>query len=50
MTEGSVQVPVPIYTATASGAADSGKVSEPAVTSGTLDVTATVTITYALKR
>ena len=50
MTEGSVQVPVPIFSATASGAADSSKVSEPAVTSGTLDVTATVTITYALKR
>jgi uncharacterized protein len=48
MAEGSVQVPVPIY-GMASGASDSGKVAEPAVSSGTLDVTATVTITYAIK-
>lgn len=49
LSEGSVQVPVPVYNA--SGAAtDSGKVAEPAVSSGTLDVTATVTITYAIKR
>jgi uncharacterized protein len=49
MTEGSVQVPVPIYS-TAGAAMDSAKVAEPAVSSGTLDVTANVTITYALTR
>jgi uncharacterized protein len=49
MTEGTVQVPVPPMYATA-GAADSSKVVEPPVSSGTLDVTATVTVTYALKR
>jgi uncharacterized protein len=48
MAEGSVQVPVPIYSM-AAGAADSGKVTEPAVSSGALDVTASVTITYAIK-
>ena len=49
MNEGTVQVPVlPIYSA--AGAADSSKVVEPPVSSGNLDVTATVTITYALKR
>jgi uncharacterized protein len=50
ISEGSVQVPVPIYDLSAGAATDSGKVSEPAVSSGTLDVTATVTITYSLKR
>jgi hypothetical protein len=49
LSEGSVQVPVPIY-GRSSAATDSGKVAEPAVSSGTLDVTATVTITYAIKR
>jgi len=48
ITEGSVQVPVPVYSASA-GAADSGKDTTPAVSSGTIDVTASVTITYALK-
>jgi uncharacterized protein len=50
MTEGSVQVPVPIYSASAGAATDSSKAVEPAVSAGTLDVTATVTITYTLKR
>jgi hypothetical protein len=50
ITEGSVQVPVPIYSSAAGAATDSAKVAEPAVTSGTLDVTATVTITYTMKR
>jgi uncharacterized protein YggE len=50
ISEGSVQVPVPIYNLRAGAATDSGKVSEPSVSSGTLDVTATVTITYSLKR
>jgi uncharacterized protein YggE len=48
--EGSVQLPVPIYSLSGGAATDSGKVAPPAVSSGTLDVTATVTITYALKR
>jgi uncharacterized protein YggE len=50
ISEGSVQVPVPVYSASAGAASDSAKVTEPAVSSGTLDVTATVTITYSLKR
>ena len=50
MSEGSVQTPVPIYTPSAGAATDSSKVSEPAVSAGTLDVTAMVTITYTLKR
>ena len=50
ISEGSVQVPVPIYSLSAGAATDSAKVAEPAVSSGTLDVTATVTITYSLKR
>jgi uncharacterized protein YggE len=49
MTEGTVQVPVPpMYSM--GGATDSAKVEEPPVSSGNLDVTATVTVTYALKR
>jgi uncharacterized protein YggE len=48
--EGSVQLPVPVYGLSSGAAADSGKVTPPAVSGGTLDVTATVTITYALKR
>ena len=49
MNEGTVQVPVvPIYSD--ARAADSAKVVEPPVSSGTLDVMATVTITYALKK
>jgi len=49
MTEGTVQVPVlPMYAM--GGATDSSKVVEPPVSSGSLDVTATVTVTYALKR
>jgi uncharacterized protein YggE len=48
MSEGTVQVPVsPIFSA--AGAADSSKVVQPPVSSGTLDVTATVAVTYALK-
>jgi len=50
MTEGSVQLPVPIYAGSRSIAEDSVQAMEPAVTAGTLDVTATVTITYELKR
>lgn len=49
MTEGSVQVPVPIYSLAGGEAADAAKAVQPAVSSGTLDVTATVTITYTLK-
>lgn len=49
MTEGSVQVPVPLYTQASGAAMDSAKVAEPAVSSGTLDVTATVSIMYTLK-
>jgi uncharacterized protein len=47
MNEGSVQVPMPIYAA--AGATDSSKVVEPPVSSGNLDVTANVSVTYALK-
>jgi uncharacterized protein YggE len=48
ISEGSVQVPVmPMYSA--AGAADSSKIVEPPVSSGNLDVTATVTVTYALR-
>ncbi len=48
MSEGTVQVPVsPIYQG--AGAMDSSKVVEPPVSSGSLDVTATVAVTYALK-
>jgi uncharacterized protein len=47
MNEGSVQVPVPIYAA--GQASDSVKVVEPPVSSGNLDVTANVSVTYALK-
>jgi uncharacterized protein YggE len=48
MNEGSVQVPVtPVFSA--AGATDSSKVVQPPVSSGNLDVTATVTVTYALK-
>ncbi len=50
MTEGSVQIPVPIYGMASGASADSAKSVEPAVSAGTLDVTATVTITYGLKR
>jgi uncharacterized protein YggE len=49
VSESSVQVPVPIYRMNAGAAMDSVKVAEPAVSAGTLDVTATVTITYTLK-
>lgn len=49
MTEGTVQMPVPPRYAMG-GATDSAKVMEPPVSSGNLDVTATVTVTYALKR
>jgi uncharacterized protein len=46
--EGTVQTPTPIYSA--AGAADSAKVVQPPVSSGNLDVTATVTVTYVLNR
>jgi uncharacterized protein YggE len=49
ITEGSVQVPVPVYSM-AGGAEDSVRSVLPAVSAGTLDVTANVTITYTLKR
>jgi uncharacterized protein YggE len=49
ISEGSVQMPVPVYRLSAGAATDSAKVEQPAVSSGTLDVTATVTITYSLK-
>jgi uncharacterized protein YggE len=50
VSESSVQVPVPIYSMTGGAALDSAKVTQPAVSAGTLDVTASVTITYTLKR
>ena len=50
MSEGSVQVPVPIFGVSGGAATDSAKVAQPAVSAGTLDVTATVSITYTLKR
>ena len=49
MSEGSVQVPVPVYRYAAEEMADQAGAVEPAISSGTLDVTATVTITYSLK-
>jgi uncharacterized protein YggE len=49
MNEGTVQVPVPPIYARGE-AADSAKVIEPPVSGGMLDVTATVTVTFALKR
>lgn len=49
MTEGSVQLPVPIYRS-AGGVAEDAAALEPSVSAGALDVTATVTITYGLKR
>jgi uncharacterized protein YggE len=50
ISESSVQVPVPIYSMASGAGMDSVKVAEPAVSAGTLDVTASVTITYTLKR
>jgi uncharacterized protein YggE len=50
ITEGSVQVPVPVYSMAGGVAEDSVKSVLPAVSAGTLDVTANVTITYTLKR
>ncbi len=49
ISEGSVQTPVPVIGYAEGAAMDSAKVSEPAVSSGSLDVTATVTITYSLQ-
>lgn len=49
MNESSVQVPVPIYSMAGGAAEDSVKSVVPAVSAGTLDVTANVTITYTLK-
>lgn len=49
ISEGAVQVPVPPIYGRAE-AADSSKVIQPPVSPGTLDVTATVTVTYELKR
>jgi uncharacterized protein YggE len=46
--EGSTQTPAPpIYSA--AGAADSSEVAQPPVSSGSLDVTANVSVTYSLK-
>jgi uncharacterized protein len=50
VSESSVQIPVPIYRYGAGATADSAQVLEPAISSGTLDVTAAVNITYSLKR
>jgi uncharacterized protein len=50
ISENSTQVPVPIYSSASGAAVDSAKVTEPAVSGGSLDVTAAVTITYSLKR
>jgi uncharacterized protein YggE len=53
MSEGTVDMPVlPVYMGMAirEEAADTAAISEPPISAGTLDVTATVTITYALVR
>jgi len=52
MSENSVQVPVyPVYSNSYSGKADAaGIVAETPVSAGTLDITATVTVTFALRR
>jgi uncharacterized protein YggE len=51
MSEGSVQVPVvPVYRYDTAGAEEMAKVAATPVSAGNLDVTATVTVTYALKR
>jgi uncharacterized protein len=51
MSEGSVQVPVvPVYSYDTAGAEEMARVAQTPVSAGNLDVTATVTVTYALKR
>jgi uncharacterized protein YggE len=51
MSEGSVQVPVaPVYRYDVAAAEEMAKIAETPVSAGNLDVTATVTVTYALKR
>jgi uncharacterized protein YggE len=52
MNESGVEVPVvPIYaTAAAEGSADSIKVTEPPISPATLDVTASITVTYTLTK
>lgn len=51
MSEGSVQMPVvPVYRYDMAGAEEMAKVAQTPVVAGNLDVVATVTVTYALKR
>ncbi len=47
--EQAIQMPTPIYAASGGAQADAVKAVEPAVSAGTLDVTASVTVTYTLK-
>ncbi len=49
MSEGNVDMPVvPMYTAMTEAAGDSARVAEPPINPGTLDVMATVTVSYGL--
>jgi uncharacterized protein YggE len=51
MSEGSVQIPVvPVYRYDMAGASEDSKIAPTPVSSGNLDVTATVAVTYELKR
>jgi uncharacterized protein YggE len=51
MNEGGVEQPeAPIYTQMADLAAGGAKVAEPPISAASLDVTATVTVTYVLSR
>lgn len=50
ISEGSVQMPSPVYRYAAGFSEDTAGAIEPAISGGTLDVTATVSITYLLER
>lgn len=51
MNESGVEVPVvPVYAAAAEGVADSTKVAAPPISAASLDVTASITVTYALTK
>ena len=52
MNEGGVEVPVvPVYSSvTDSAATAGGKVAEPPISAATLDITATITVTYTLTK
>jgi hypothetical protein len=51
MSEGGVEVPiVPVYSDLRLTAAEAAKVAEPPISPATLDVTATITVTYSLSR